>query len=427
MLTLAPTPDVHADGLAFKGRASHAWQSLTEDEQAAVIHFRDGVETLVLAINVRLENEDDRGLWIVPVPGPAGEVTLELVDTFPDFRGYDPRARAVELLYRVFQFARLTQIYTILADPDCGSLGSRRGPRADVLMEVNKWGLRTELLEVDSLSTLRDHLRAKDVELEETQLRTLREYVPKEHLFAVTWLASRRELLAEFPALMRERRDMTERMPSLVARFPCQRPFFPLKPTSAYGQEIVPLRLMLIGHYCPQSVPDLDDELKMSYLRCEIPPSEPYAGRWGSSISRNAPLTLLRCETQASDFTGDLYFDSYQAPGLAYADGIAWFHDLPKLVAAALGVTLALSWFAGGVTGWWVCRSWRCGARLGMVNLATLLAVGLVLVNKERTRRFLPKLSEDDAVQFRDHFFLRFTVVFVLLTLGAHGLLLLPL
>jgi hypothetical protein len=72
------SPLAQADGYAFKGRDAMSMTPLAQREQRAAILWHDGVQRMVVAINVGLDRSE-QGLWLLPIPGTPGSVKVEVV------------------------------------------------------------------------------------------------------------------------------------------------------------------------------------------------------------------------------------------------------------------------------------------------------------------------------------------------------------
>ncbi|GAB4337891.1 MAG: hypothetical protein Kow0099_11510 [Candidatus Abyssubacteria bacterium] len=90
-----------------------------------------------------------------------------------------------------------------------------------------------------------EYLRGIGAEISNEELQTFGPYLNDQYTLVITRIDSRETLLEEFPE---EENEMSARRPCVYVEFPTARPFFPLKPTSAYGDEIIPVRLYVTGY-----------------------------------------------------------------------------------------------------------------------------------------------------------------------------------
>ena len=96
---------VLADGMALKGLDRSLLLPAEEKEQRAIIQFENYRQTMLLAVNLDMEREE-HGLWIVPIPGAASEIQIDLDADFPSFVGQDPRKESAQSLKAISAFIR---------------------------------------------------------------------------------------------------------------------------------------------------------------------------------------------------------------------------------------------------------------------------------------------------------------------------------
>ncbi len=421
-------PPSLADGFALKGIDGSRWRPLAENEQVAAIHHRNGVQRMALAVQLELEAAEDRGLWIVPVRGEPSRVRVDLIDEMPRFVGRDPRVQAKNRLDAVFAALRATQIYPMLVEVLFGPTlyGSAAG--VSIRGEVEKWGLRSELLDAESIEALAAHLGEQGVQVEPEALATLAPYMGDGHALIATWIASRESLLAEFPDLKEERARPQSRRPALYVEFPTPEPFFPLQPTRGYGDEHVPLRLYVLGWVEPDQMPVPRGEYQIGHYEMDGPARTP--GEFWAGLPAGEPVayTAMRLDVAAREFTRDLTLRGVEPAGMRYAGAVSRMLGWPAL-GVGLCMLVLLSVAAGALAGWWSGGRGLAGfgARLGVLNLITLLGMGLVFRSRERLLRVLPTLTDEQAERLRRRYLLRFTLAFVGLTIAGQALLSLPL
>src|SRR5262249_27905840 len=111
--------------------------------------------------------------------------------------------------------------------------------------QVEKWGIRAETITAKSVDDLAAYLREKKTGIPKEHLTTFESYLNENHVLIVAWIASREQVLKEFPHY-NLRGD--ERRPCLFVKFTAERAFYPLRPTRLYGKEITPARLFVVGH-----------------------------------------------------------------------------------------------------------------------------------------------------------------------------------
>lgn len=415
---------VLADGKAFLYDRSGI-RPLDQNEQIAAIHHRDGVQRMLIAINVDLEDSED-GLWIFPVCGTPDETKLDLVDQFPDFRGTDVRKRAGQDIRMLMALVRATQLYP--CPPDLlPSLARHRGLNDAVHTSVEKWGIRAVTVSPLSAAELAAFLRAERPGVKAEDLAGFEPYFCDEYVLVVAWLASRERFEEEFPDFEADPyRAPGGRWPCLLVEFPTDQAFYPMRPTATYGDLEMRVRLYVLGYVEPQTDPAfariLDvDHYEQRWLSQKLP-VEFLAGLPRERI----PYTRVTTWTVARNFIDDLRFAPVDLPGLAYAEHVRSL-TTPALQAASWFVVVGvLAYLSGGVAGLLVFRRWGRPALLGLWNWLTLLGLGLAL-HRTKVESLTGRTEPPRPGRSKVAFLLVFTVLFVVGSVGLQVMLTRPL
>ena len=394
------------DGMVFAGRDLSSLRPLQPKQQVAAIVHRNGVEKMVIALNFEV-GDQDKAVWIFPVPGTPGQTKVDVVDSFPRFFGRDPRAALADGLSGVIFLARLTQVWPLLIDgiTMLAIAGPVRGPRVTVHGEVEKWGIHAETVTAQSIQDLVGYLQEKKAGIPADRLSSFQPYLSGQYVLVVAWIASQEQLLKEFPEYQEYKSLVDGRQPCLFVEFATARPYYPLRPTRAYGDQVIPVGLFVAGYVEPHGATALARSLRVSYYdQEELPEKAPPAFTEGLP-SKPFGYTTVSIRAPARDFTEDLWFSPTEPLSLRLAHainglGLAFLLVLPVLFAA-------LSYVAAGLAAIILRRPWTGHANLGFWNLLTILGLWIVI-------RRLPGPRGEDLRKIR---FLRaFTYVFVILS-----------
>jgi len=413
-----------ADGKTYFARVDDtaAMRPLMQREQRAAIVCRDGVERLVIAVNVELD-EDAEALWIFPVPGTPQEVAVDFVDSFPAFEGSDPFAEAESAIGGLGALARMTQIWPVFLEMFGHLGGSGAGAGVAVHTPVERWGMRAEVVTAESAEALAQYLRDKASTLDAAELNAFEPYMSDQYVLVVAWIASREQLREEFPDYGRPSRRLGDRWPCIYVEFPSERPFYPMRPTSTYGEEYIRVVLFVAGYVRPQAQADKEYGSYTSHF-------------WTPGPLRAGPARFLQALPKgrlaysrygasglAKDFKEDLWFDPLPVPDTTYARVVT---RLLEWIPTYIVLIAALSYLAGGLAGLLMFRQWRPYARVGLWNLLTIFAVDLAVWHT-RDSRGLPLLTSCGEGFWHVEFWSTFTGVYVGITIVFCWLLALPL
>jgi len=311
-LSLTFAGQARADGVAYESDPESPFERSPQDEQIAAIAHRDGVEKLIIAINIDLE-QDEKAVWIFPVPGTPDRVWLDVLDTFPEFSGKNLRGQARMAIERVTAVMAVTQIYPVILPlffiATAG--GSSGFEPVSVHQAVDRYGVHAEAVSADSLEALSAHLAANGATIAGEDLRTFEPYVSDEYVLVLAWIASREELLREFPEVREGWWHSSQRWPCLYVEFPTERAFYPLRPTSAYGRKWIWISVYVVG-FVTLDVDDpewAEEHFGVAYCRQDgFGPNAPEQFTEGFTESPVRYTVVYDRSLTADQLTSDLWF-----------------------------------------------------------------------------------------------------------------------
>lgn len=380
LLFLLPLGPAWADGMSFKYRDWSDLQPMAEEQQIAAIRHENGRERMLLAINIKPAT-DESAVWIVPVPGQLDEIEVDITEEFPHFRGKSATYAAEMHLMETVFCLQASQIYPVaifcLVVPNFLGAG---GLNIEVGAQADQYGIHSEIVAASSVADLAGYIHEQGLEMSEEQLASFTDYFDGRHCFALTWVTSWEELVADYPEL---EGDYRWRTPCLDLRFPVEQPFYPLKPTQAYGAVEVPFRLLVLDHVKPMGTDALLRELDVEHYELDLRTGLDH--EFVEGFSGLIPYTRITYSGPAELFTEDLVFESTIPASVAYGNMLL---TLPSAVWALI-VGGLLSYLCGGLAGLALFRRWSFFALFGLWNLTTIL--GLYVA----TRRWKRSGSEE--------------------------------
>ncbi len=430
-----------ADGVAFKGVDLSALHPAEENEQVAVIAHRDGRQRMCILCRFDAE-EAEKALWIFPVLGAPSSVTVDMCDELPaPSYGSDPVAQARSQLGDWMMLAATTQVWPF---PVLGclmpTLSRSRSAGVDVYAQAERWGIRVEVVQADSVEALQAHLADGGATAPRGALDAFAPYVGASHALVVAWVASAAEAKAHFAANS-SGYFAGRRSPCVYVEFPTQRPFYPMRPTASYGDIVVPLRLYLVGWYEPSCSAPMRRRIQVrqyvegSLLRHDYPDEAALArhtqiaARIAGESDSGIRYTIVSCEARASAYSEDLWFDETQGTAqVRYALATMEMLGSERVgVPLFFGVVGVLSYISAGISGLLLCGRWRGIAIVGLWNVLTIIGLGIAIhrLRGEKGDR-LRETTQANGRGFTKFLWV-FSFVFLGLCLGVYGLLLLPL
>lgn len=384
------------------------WDTSKENYQQAYINYSGGIERMLLAVGMDSQ-KDGKALWIFPVPANPRDVKIDVFSTVPQLIGEDVNKKMLMSLGSYSSILLNSQIYpmpfTILATGLVGAsprdyIGNKsldsfappRGPQVTVIETLNKNGLTSELLSATNAGALYDYLLNKGLILDSSYMSVFNSYIGKNYSFVVSWINS--DVIA-----LNEARG-------LYVTFPTNTIYFPLIPTSLYGDEVVPASLRVFGfvdtgnlpenlkkysttRYYHQDVLNISSEL-LSLFETLPRVQTINKGFVSSSVTFNDVLyTKIDISAPSREFTTDISFPASRAfiPSVL---GFLVSHDALFLVLYTWGFAIIASLFVGLLI-FKEFRTKRGVVKLlvvGAANAFTLLgaAIALFLFNTTNSR-----------------------------------------
>lgn len=405
VMSLAAALNARADGMIFdKGSTA----PVMENEQRVAAILGDGRQSMVIAVSLegtgKHKDKDDKGsAWIFPVLGSPEEVKVDVVDSFPAmFNRGDIEKRFTE---RFMACAAGPTYTSLICVPVLVPyyLSYKRGLPRGPYIEVDKWGIHVETVAAESLDELGTYLKERGLEVKPKQLESFSAYCSEKHTFIIAWLASHKEMIAHFGE---EKDRPLGRRPCLFVDYPASKGFYPLVPTSGYGNRQVKVVVYLFGHV------SVDTGGIPARLRDLPPPKdEPYHIRTNYFIggSYKVPNRGEWLDTMPEKLGKRIPKHPYQytrvvidGPADALVSDLTFTNDVPSIIlfktkfysyyynwgfyaAFVIGLTGLYSYIASGLTGVMLYRRWRPYALLGLWNILTMPVLSYV-VGRYRSR-----------------------------------------
>lgn len=410
VLVLGIVEATFGDGIAFSGLDYSSMRPLKEGEQRAVIIHRNGIEKMLIAVSLELKDED-KGLWIFPVPGNPKTVKLDVLDSFPMFEGVEPRQKAQNCFKGLVQLTFATQIYP-LPFVMLGDLGVHEGGLAfkvSTHYEVEKWGIHAEAVSAGSIEGLKGYLKEKGVGIKTEELKAFEDYLSDKYVLILAWISSRKELLEEFKEYGKSAMPGNERWPCLYVEFATEKAFYPIRPTRSYNEESIGINLTVLDYVRLEKT--LPYFLTEYYHQNKAVKNVPSKMARGFSF-KNIQYTRVSFYHAARDLSDDLWFIPSAPKDVKNADLVVSVLGQPFGFCVALICLVSFfSWITAGLTGLVLFQRWKGYARLGLWNILTL--VGLCIASYKVKGTVGERFSQTDRFPGRWTFNVLFSIFYL--------------
>lgn len=339
MVFLFLIPIVFADGTIYAIYGKQ--QTIVEEtEQVAFISWKDGIEQMILKIGAKTAAyEGSTYVWIFPVPADPETVTVYHIKTLRyDVGGTELHEAiikdveiGVDLIFtssQVWPIIPLVIIYKYFIEPELteGVMAAINGYGVTVHKIIDKYGLVSEVITAKDANGLRRYIKDKHgVELPEEIEKAFSDYIGKNFTFVVTeskglpdvgfivryWYGPFSDLeeleklgYIDLPPDLKRKLEGPKAM-AVMVEFPTDKPYFPMKPTSIYGDRVIPITLCIDGFWEPNTWEEIKDNIKVEY---RVDGSPPYITGDGSFRGSFDKFTIVHVKAPAKYLKEDFYF-----------------------------------------------------------------------------------------------------------------------
>jgi hypothetical protein len=379
------------------------WEAQSEDRQLAAINYENGRENLILSVDVA-NLSGQKAVWIFPVPAGPEETRIDIIKGFPRLMGYDVKQRVDTTLSSGFTFMTFSQVYTtpflllMLFGGGMQSIGGLGGMEdIEVYQHIEKMGLTTELVTAKDGNALDSYLNGKGVTLPSSSKAILDEYVGKDYSFVVSWISD--------VGLFKNQTQTRGMYPPWYGKvfntlgvyisFPTDKMYFPLKPTSIYGNSRIPIIVYVIGHVTPEIYPGISPYSQVnyfaSYSRFSTTDFQDFFNYAGEM--QDFKYTKIKIEAPSSLLRQDLWIEDKTPPDLAVADYVNNYFWMAAIFLFIL-ISCMSSLIAGMVVFGKANISKIKFALFGLANFATLVGLTFLAHALKIDRNFTSKKSK---------------------------------
>jgi len=386
---------VYADGAMFRPDPyGSRWDTSKENYQQAYINYSNGIESMLLSIGMDTE-KDGRALWIFPVPAHPNDIKIDVFSAVPQLTGEDIYKKSLMSLGSYSSLLLNSQIYpmpfTIIAGSLVGAgprdfIGNSKMNAFDPLYDsqvtvvetINKNGITSELISAKNAGALYDYLLNKGLILDEQYLKVFDTYIGKNYSFVASWINSTATVVNEARGLF--------------VSFPSEGVYFPLIPTSLYGNEVVPATLRITGlvdvsklpenlkkyatsGYYHQNVLNISNELSPLFTGVSNSKVAVFnKGFISNTVTYNDVLyTKIDIKAPSNEFTNDISLPASK-PFVPSIVAFLISHDVVFLIVYLWGSAIFASLFVGLLV-FKELRSVRGVIKLLVVGVANVLTI----------------------------------------------------
>ena len=415
------------------------WQIHNERQQLCAINYENGYQNMILSVDAD-ELRGEQAVWIFPVPAEPEETVIDIMKGFPNLYGYDIKKKVDSEIKSAFSSMRLTQIYTFFelrrrvyfgkGIMEGMALTAADGRSVVVHEHIEKMGLITELVTAKEGTAFWNWLTLRGLELPEEAKSIFNEYIGDEYSFVISWISDIEEFKANQAPSNRHYLGNYHKTNILgvFVKFPTDKIYYPLKPTSVYGSLRVPALIYIMDFVKPELYTSIEQDADVSYYaqeRYHVPDDLKELFNNKNNIN-DLRYTKINLNPPSKYLTDDLWFELGAPAGISIANCIInntlWFGLLFFVICSLLAS------FISGMIFFRKSRISKLKLSLwGLWNFLTI--VGFIIATvfmKTRKPEISPKLAaqlkqKGLSVKSRSDsrkiwFVIVFSVIFVVLT-----------
>ena len=268
-------------------------------------------QEMLLTVNLASSMED--ALWIFPVPSSPNMIKIGITDEAPSLQGVNVKESAMSIFSLTEQMLRFSQLYPILSLRARGGHTYSMGlflkeydnigasSSVSIVQSISKYGLTTELIKADDTNSLDQYLQSVGGGLSDDNRALFQDYIGSGYSFVVS-----------FPS----ESESEQRRVSISISFPTRRLFFPLKLTSVYGGDLIPIHIVVRGYATPRLYGKIEGRTDVEYYCRGI-------CQWENNTELGIKYTSIKIVSKASNYIDDLWMERAPPVRLLYYDVMA--------------------------------------------------------------------------------------------------------
>jgi len=304
-LTIISPSIVFADGGMFFYDLYDEANILTETDQLSYINFDNGIQKMIIAVNAQSIKQAKSIIWLFPLPASPEKIKIDIINKLPSFNGGLLKGHFLKYYDQLVNFLLYTQFFrfiiTIL-ESNIIELSNTNESENNILLtqRIEKLGLTTELISAKNSDSLENYLKNKKISVPQEFKKILNDYINNDYSFVISYVSN----LEKFSKI--------DHQLGIYVTFPTNKIFFPLKPTSIYGNLKIPIKIFALNYVEPEILNNKVFNIKTKYnFNNNIQFGEEFNDFFfNKNINNNLRYTSIEIASAANRLTDDLWIIS---------------------------------------------------------------------------------------------------------------------
>ncbi len=407
---------IYSDGLLVKVDPYAArWDFSDEVRQNAFITYEEGNQEMLISVEYE-EDEGEGMIWLFPVPSDPNDITVDILKSVPDFRGEEISLTAEKNLDEVYRKISLTQFYPSFLNFISGSVStSDSGPapfsrgleetsaiwQPDVVVyeHIEKEGITTEVITARTAEGLFDYLDNKGLDLDENSIPVLSNYIGEDYSFVVSWLTKEKYVFGSSDMARTStyfegyfENDYGENVQGenekgVLISFPTEDLYFPLMPTSVYGNKVIPASIRIGNYVTPRLPKEIEEYSTVQYYVLDREDNLAKDSDVFNWVDDSMRYTKIDIEAPSNLFVQDLWMERkapFKAEYTTFIVKNSWFVAISVFLISSLVTGL----FVGSLLFKNLRNDFKKLVLLSLSNCFTLvgLIIATIFINTKDTQ-----------------------------------------
>lgn len=345
MLLLLSTT-VFADGMICYNDGSGNCAPYRQAKQSAIINQENGFENLLIFVNTQGYSNSEKFVWIFPVPANPTQIQIDNLKSFPSFSGtelkkqFKDNVNNLAALNFVSLFPPAAILYLFQPVYYATGFGGQEltADKAnavdrgyEIWQHIDKYGIATEVMTAWDTAKFYHYLEARGTNLSPEAKALIEEYVNKpNYSFVISWISNPEEYRQAGNAT-NEYGDYyynyNQEPIGVFARFPTEKIFYPMRLTSVYQEQQLPVNIDIVGFVQPEIYSNISKETKIGFYsndRLQYGLNEEASAKtvFNGNIPSTLKFTRISINAQAKYFIKDIEFAKVPALSAIALDAI---------------------------------------------------------------------------------------------------------
>ncbi len=405
-------PTVFADGMVMIRDDKDMWGFHPETQQTAFIRYNNGIEKMLISVDIDANINSEKAVWLFPVPSTPEYVEIDIMKGFPMVYGNDIDREFNDGLntnmlfimgYSTFPIGLPIIYLQSLFGRSFGAMSEGLGnfykssiDGITIHQTVEMMGLTSELVTAENEVSFNNYLKEKGLDLPLDSRIAMRDYIGEKYSFVVSYITDiekyKNEIkISDYAGV----KGYSKVVPlGVVVNFPTEKIYFPLKPTKVYGALEIPIIVYVEDYVSPNLYKSIKKDTEITYYKENsfYVPNELKEFFDGQNRIRDMKYTKIKIDTESENLDEDLWIKDSAPISVAIKDKVLnylWIFGIFLFILCSMIASL----FAGKV----VFRKHPLSNRklmfFGLWNCFTLIGF-LIALTYMKTRRLDPEIEQ---------------------------------